>query len=218
MKKTIPVLLLTVFILSTSAQAEQIKITLLQLNDVYEITPVAGGKAGGLARVATLRKRLLAENPYTFTLLAGDCLSPSALGTAKVDGERLAGKQMVAVLNEMGLDYATFGNHEFDLSQAQLQQRLQESRFQWFSSNVDNAQGEPFSGLPRNQVINIPISTGKTIKIGLIGLSIDSNPADYVRYRDPIIAAREQVANLEADILGKYMRKYLERMLPNVAP
>lgn len=32
------------------------KLTFLHINDVYEITPVEGGRAGGLARVATLRK------------------------------------------------------------------------------------------------------------------------------------------------------------------
>ena len=40
-----------------------VRITLLQLNDVYEITPVANGKEGGLARVAKLRQQLLAQNP-----------------------------------------------------------------------------------------------------------------------------------------------------------
>ncbi|GAB4341326.1 MAG: hypothetical protein OHK0047_32990 [Leptolyngbyaceae cyanobacterium] len=79
--------------------AEVVPITLLHLNDIYEITPVEGGKRGGLARVATLRKQLLAKNRHTFTILAGDAFSPSALGTAKVNGERLAGKQMVVVMN-----------------------------------------------------------------------------------------------------------------------
>ena len=113
-----------------------VEVTLLQINDVYEITPVEGGRSGGLARVATLRRRLLAENPDTFTLLAGDFVSPSALGTAKVDGETLAGKQMVSVLNALGLDVATFGNHEFDVKEAQLRERLAESKFRWTSANV----------------------------------------------------------------------------------
>jgi 5'-nucleotidase/UDP-sugar diphosphatase len=92
--------------------------------------PSPTAPAAGLARVATLRQELLAENPNTFTVLAGDFLSPSALGTARVDGERLAGKQMVSVLNQMGLDYVTFGNHEFDISEAALRDRIAESTFQ----------------------------------------------------------------------------------------
>ena len=95
-----------------------------------------GGKWGGLARVATLLERLKAEQPNTYSFLAGDFYSPSAIGTARVEGERLAGKQMVAVLNAMGLDYVTFGNHEFDVKREQFYQRLRESEFTYISSNV----------------------------------------------------------------------------------
>src|SRR4051812_9951893 len=70
-------------------------ITFLHFNDVYEITAVEGGNAGGLARVARLRDTLKAQHPELITTLAGDYVSPSAVGTARVNGERLAGKQMV---------------------------------------------------------------------------------------------------------------------------
>ena len=103
-----------------------VHMTFVHLNDVYEITPVSGGTEGGLARVATLRKQLLAQNPNTLTVLAGDLFSPSALGTAKVNDERLAGQQTVAVMNAIGLDFMTFGNHEFDLNEEQFLQRLSE--------------------------------------------------------------------------------------------
>lgn len=44
---------------STGAtDTQQVTLTILQMNDVYELTPVSGGKEGGLARVATLRKEL----------------------------------------------------------------------------------------------------------------------------------------------------------------
>lgn len=108
-----------------------VAITILQMNDIYELTPVSGGREGGLARVATIRKDLLAENPHTMTVLAGDLLSPSALGTARVDGERLAGKQIVAAMNVLGLDYITFGNHEFDVRESGFLERLEKSRFTW---------------------------------------------------------------------------------------
>ena len=56
--------------------------------------------------------------------LGGDYLSSSALGTTIVDGQRLAGRQMVDVLNATGIDWATFGNHEFDVTEAQFRARL----------------------------------------------------------------------------------------------
>ncbi len=102
------------------AKKNPIEFIILQLNDVYEIAPLEGGKAGGLARVATVRKELMKENPNTITLLAGDFLSPSFVGTLTLKEEngkkeKIAGLQMIETLNALGLDYATFGNHEFEL-------------------------------------------------------------------------------------------------------
>src|ERR1700682_5150827 len=86
-----------------------VKFIVLQLNDVYEIEGVSQGEEGGLARVATLREQLLVENgkKNVITVLAGDTWSPSVLGDAKVDGKALQGRQMMDVLDAMGLDYAT---------------------------------------------------------------------------------------------------------------
>lgn len=178
-----------------AARADVVEAILLQLNDVYEITAVEDGRSGGLARVATLRRQLLAENPNTFTLIAGDFLSPSALGTAKVDGETLAGKQMVAVLNALGLDLATFGNHEFDIREAQLRQRLAESRFRWTSANV-SATGQPFAGVSRHEVLVAKNASGKTMRLGVIGVTLDSNKAPWVAYTDPRQAVVDQIAAL----------------------
>ncbi|MCU0549830.1 MAG: bifunctional metallophosphatase/5'-nucleotidase [Leptolyngbya sp. Prado105] len=180
--------------------AEIVNITLLHLNDIYEITPVEGGKRGGMARVATLRQRLLAKNPRTFTLLAGDVFSPSALGTAKINGKRLAGQQMVAAMNAVGFDYATFGNHEFDIPKEDFLQRLNESKFKWFSTNVDNEIAQAFPNVERSSMIIVKSDRGNTVRIGLIGLTIDSNPASYVRYRDPIETAKAQVAAMRGKV------------------
>lgn len=195
----IPVFFILAIFLIKPVSAQPTNITFLQFNDVYEITPVSGGNVGGLARVATLRKQLLAENPHTYTILAGDFFSPSALGTAKVEGEVFAGKQMVAVLNALGLDYATFGNHEFDLKEKDFLARLKESKFKWFSSNVFDAAGNPFPKVSDTEIINV--KTGSNIiKIGLIGVTIDSNRPNYVTYTDPIEAAKEQVKSLKGKV------------------
>ena len=123
-----------------------VKVTLLHLNDVYEIDPVSGGAQGGLARVATLKKQLLKKNPNTYAILAGDLFSPSALGTAPYKTGHLDGRQMVATLNQLGLDYITFGNHEFDLNKDSFYARLNESRSTWISSNVFDESGGTISG------------------------------------------------------------------------
>jgi 5'-nucleotidase len=185
---------------TTPALAEIVNINLLQLNDIYEITPVEGGTRGGLARVATLRKQLYQANPRTYTFLAGDAFSPSALGTAKINGIPLAGQQMVAVMNALGFDYATFGNHEFDLPENLFYERLKESRFRWFSGNVSDSKGQPFKGVPRSIIFNVKGDRGAVVRVGLIGVTLDSNKAKYVSYTDPIDTAKQQVRSLKGKV------------------
>lgn len=178
--------------------AAQVRITILQMNDVYEIAPVSGGKEGGLARVAALRDRLLAENPNTITVLAGDLFSPSALGTAPYGNSRLAGKQIVAAMNALGLDYSTFGNHEFDIKKEQFHERLKESQFTWISSNCFDQDGKPFPKVLDSKIIEV-----QGVKIGIFGVTLASNQAGYVRYEDPFSIAQRKIAELrpKTDIL-----------------
>jgi 5'-nucleotidase len=174
-----------------------IKFNLIQINDVYEITPV--GKEGGMAKLATVFNAYKQVNPNTFLLIAGDFFSPSALGTARVDGERLAGKQMVALLNAIPLYLATFGNHEFDVSEAQFLQRLDESKFGWVSSNVIAADGRAFQKVEPNR-IQIIESGGQRVRVGYFGVTIPSNPAKYVKYTDFMDEAVKQVRELRPKV------------------
>jgi 5'-nucleotidase len=52
-----------------SAQQQQTSrtttITILQLNDVYQFSPVDKGKRGGLTRVGTLQKKIREQSPNT---------------------------------------------------------------------------------------------------------------------------------------------------------
>ena len=119
--KSILFFLSTLVVLSCSSDDGKISFTLLQLNDVYEISSIQGGKFGGMARVKTIHKELLKENKNTLLVMAGDFLNPSLIGTMKYNGERIRGKQMVEVMNAMNFDLAAIGNHEFDLSKKDLQ-------------------------------------------------------------------------------------------------
>ncbi|MGA7303714.1 MAG: bifunctional metallophosphatase/5'-nucleotidase [Rhodothermales bacterium] len=175
-------------------------LSLLQLNDVYEITPVEGGKAGGLARVATIRKDLLADDPNTLTLLAGDFLSPSALGTAKVDGVRLAGKHMVEVLNAVGVDLVTLGNHEFDLSREQLIERIAESDFVYVAGNVLDEKGGRIPGVVPYRILRIPAGRGRVFRLGVLGVTADIVPVDYVAYAGYKETVKSQVAMLRDSV------------------
>ena len=205
MKRILVVLIFIVVFAGCATQSgvgrkgdEKIHVTILHFNDIYEITPVNGGKEGGIARVATLRNRLLARNPNTLTTLGGDLFNPSAVGTARYGDDKLAGRQMVDVLNHFGLDYATFGNHEFDLKQLQFNQRMSETKFTWVSSNVMDANYQAFDGVKPYVVIPIhDQKSGEIFKIGLFGLTLPVANIGYARFSDPLQVADYPIRQLQ---------------------
>lgn len=134
----------------------------------------------------------------------GDLFNPSALGTAPFDGDRLAGRQMVDALNHFGLDFATFGNHEFDLKEQQFHQRMAESKFTWISSNVSAADGQPFAGVEPSRVLTFTgARSDRVFRVGLFGVTAPVNQPPWVRYTDALAQAREQVSQLagQADFI-----------------
>lgn len=179
-----------------SCQRGPAVVTILHFNDVYEIGPVEGGRAGGLARVATVLADYRRTHAPLIATLGGDYLSPSAIGTARVDGQPLAGRQMVDVLNAVGVDWATFGNHEFDVSESAFRSRMSEGTFHLVSSNVSEANGQPFPNVPRSTVVTVSAG-GRQIRLGLIGVTIAANKKSWVKYEDGIAAATREVAALK---------------------
>lgn len=171
-------------------------ITILHINDVYEIDAIEGGRYGGLSRASTVLQQLERARSSVIMTLGGDYLSPSAIGTAVVDGQPLGGRQMVDVLNHVGLDWAVLGNHEFDVPEAAFRARLADSRFRVVASNVSDIGGQPFPATVRSAVVPVQAG-GRTIRLGLIGLTIDANRRPWVRYSPPVDAAREQIAQLK---------------------
>jgi 2',3'-cyclic-nucleotide 2'-phosphodiesterase (5'-nucleotidase family) len=171
--------------------------TIMQLNDVYEIAPLEKGKVGGMARVAAYRNQLLGENYNLLTVLAGDFVSPSLLGTMKQDGKSIKGKQMVEVMNAVGVGLVAFGNHEFDIKEAELQERMNESYFDWLGTNVLHKKGdrvEPFYKesydykyfAPETYVWEIEnYSGGNPIRVGFYSACINDNQQPWVYYEDP---------------------------------
>ncbi|TXD49458.1 bifunctional metallophosphatase/5'-nucleotidase [Polaribacter sp. IC073] len=186
----------------------KIDFTFLQLNDVYEIAPIQGGEFGGMARVAKVHKDLLKENKNTMLFMAGDFLNPSLIGTLKVDGERVRGKQMVEVMNAMHFDLVAFGNHEFDISPKDLQKRLNESTFPWISANVKLKTKEgsiPFykevNGVKKEVhetfIKEFIDKDGTKVKIGFISVCIPSNPQEHLEYSNMFVKARASYASLK---------------------
>jgi 5'-nucleotidase / UDP-sugar diphosphatase len=175
---------------------------ILHFNDVYEITPVEGGKSGGLARVAALRRALRDSFPSLLTTLGGDFISPSALGTARVGGERLNGRQMVSVLNAVGLDVAVLGNHEFDVSRDAFLARVSESRFTLLAANVTDSAGRPFAKVVPHTIVNVPAG-GRGIRVAIFGVVLGANQPPWTRFADPLETAKREARALRdsADVI-----------------
>lgn len=186
---------------STTPTAQQgddgiIEVVFLQMNDVYEISPSASDDRGGLARVAGLRQQLLAQNPNTITVLAGDFISPSVTGTLRYEGKRIRGKHMVECLNTLGLDWVVFGNHEFDYDDlADLQARLDESKFTWFGANARLKTGTWTAQFYKNkdggqvvcpdyQTVTYKDADGTTLNLGVFGVLINTGRKPFVEYTD----------------------------------
>ena len=170
-----------------------VRVTLLQVNDVYRFTPADRGARGGLARVSTLRKRVMQESPHTLFLLSGDTISPS------VESITYKGAQMIDAWNQIGLDYSVFGNHEFDYGDEELMKRVRESKFKWLGANVvDSKTGKVFGDTPLFDVREMG-----GVRVGILGLALPetkttSKPGPTTEFRDPCETARAVIPQMRA--------------------
>lgn len=169
-----------------------VRITLLQVNDVYQFMPVDRGTQGGLARVSTLRKQIMKDSPNTLFLLSGDTISPS------VESIKYKGQQMIDAWNNIGLDYATLGNHEFDFGPDELLKRMKESRFQWIAANVLDKDGKSFGGMPP-----FVIREMDGVRLGIFGILLPattttSRPGPDVKILDSCETAKRIVPQMRA--------------------
>jgi len=168
-------------VIKTSAPVTPIHITLLHVNDVYQLSPSGNPKLGGLARLATLVKAAKKENPNTLFVFSGDTISPS------LESHVFRGKQMIDLWNQLGVSVAVLGNHEFDYGNDVLKQRLSESKFPWIAANVlDKKTGTPIEGISAYVIKDLA-----GIKLGFLGLlTVDtqdsSHPSPNVRFADPV--------------------------------
>src|SRR6476646_3880964 len=67
----------------------KIEVVFVQVNDVYEIAPLANEKEAGMASVATLKKEYIKRHPNTLLVIAGDFLRPSVYNSLQYEGNRI---------------------------------------------------------------------------------------------------------------------------------
>ncbi|HEU4796307.1 MAG TPA: metallophosphatase [Pyrinomonadaceae bacterium] len=181
---------------SFAVNADETVITILHTNDTHsQIDPLPAndrnaGK-GGVARRATLVKRIRKENPNTLLVDAGDVLQ----GTPYFNFYR--GEVEYKAMSAIGYDAGTLGNHEFDNGVDALAAALKFANFDIVSSNYD-VKGTVLEGRVKQFVVKMLGG----IRVGLFGLGISPTglitPENFkgVTYIDPVIAARDVVKTL----------------------
>ena len=181
------------------ASAADTVITILHTNDTHsQIDPlpandVNAGK-GGVARRATLVKRIRKENPNTLLVDAGDVLQ----GTPYFNFYK--GEVEYKAMSAIGYDVGTLGNHEFDNGVEALAAALKFANFEVVSANYD-VKGTVLEQHVKRYVVK----TIAGIKIGLFGLGVSPvgliTPDNFkgVTYIDPVVAARDVVKVLREE-------------------
>jgi 5'-nucleotidase len=172
-------------------------ITFLHTNDTHsQIDPLPpndrlyAGK-GGVARRATLVKRIRRQNPNTLLIDAGDVCQ----GTPYFNFYR--GEVEYKAMSAIGYDAGTLGNHEFDNGVDSLAAALKFANFDLVSANYE-VKGTALESKVKPYVVR----TVGGVRVGLFGLGISPvgliTPANFkgVTYKDPVGAAREVVTIL----------------------
>jgi 2',3'-cyclic-nucleotide 2'-phosphodiesterase / 3'-nucleotidase / 5'-nucleotidase len=126
------------------------------------------GKAiGGAAALTSYyqRERAAFAGP-TIVLDAGDVMQGTPISNLT------EGKSTVDFFNQIGVDAAAIGNHEFDWTIAVLTRRMQQAKFPWLSANIYNAGASTRPAWARASVM---LERGG-VKVGIIGLSTERTP------------------------------------------
>jgi 5'-nucleotidase len=178
-----------------SAAPKPVQVQLLAFNDFHGAlqppsgsgarVPVANGTvdAGGLAYFATHLTALERQNKHTLTVSNGDLIGGSPFLSALFRDE-----PTVDAMDQLGLDVATVGNHEFDEGVGELNRIIDGgachpedgcldgdgwngSNADWLAANVvDRDTGQPI-------LAPYEIRKVKGVKIGVIGLVLDETPS-----------------------------------------
>ncbi len=143
--------------------AEEIKLTILGIGDIYNFADHKG--RGGVARLNAVAKAERAANPNTIYVFDGDMLSPSILsGFDK-------GQNMIELTNIVPFDIAVPGNHEFDFGVENFMEKMAASNYPWAAVNITNADGSPVEGLG-----GVMIREYDGLKVALVPVAQDTTP------------------------------------------
>lgn len=144
----------------------------------------------GYARIATLIKQLKADNPNTLVVDAGDTFH----GLPFANLER--GSSIAKLMNAVGYDYMTVGNHDFNYGMARLLELEKEINFPILAANVYKDGKRQFKAYEIRNVGGI--------RVGIFGLAspetsykTDPKGIKGITFTDPVAEARKVVAEIK---------------------
>jgi 5'-nucleotidase / UDP-sugar diphosphatase len=147
---------------NSEPQSPDLQFTILHTNDLHshdEPFTEFGKSIGGMARIGHLIRSIRKQEPNTLVVDAGDIFQGTPFFS------KYHGAVEVHLLNEIGYDLFTIGNHEFDDGPENLAEQLKQAKFQIISANMDCSKFPPLEELVKNSVVKE--INGQ--KIGFIG-------------------------------------------------
>jgi len=199
MRRTLFVILLALVTLSGQAKKHK-QLVILHTNDTHStILPVnaslpdtmKAGRGGFLRRIAMLKEERK-KNPGLLYFDSGDFFQGSAYFTM------FKGDVEVGLMNEMGIDAATLGNHEFDFGLENMAAVFKKANFPIVCANYDFT-GTVMEGICKPWIV----IKRNGLKIGVFGLSpklkglVSDKNCVGVKYLDPARVALETATMLK---------------------
>jgi 2',3'-cyclic-nucleotide 2'-phosphodiesterase (5'-nucleotidase family) len=199
---SILVFLLVIVFVARSFVPERVQITILGTTDLHgNINPIDyyTDKVDnrGLAKVATLIKRIRKDQPNTLLIDSGDTIQGSPLESFHSRKNNTRTDPMMLVMNSLGYDAMAVGNHEYNFGLKVLEKARGEAKFPWLSGNTYK------KGTQRTHYKPYIVKEVAGVKIGILGLTTPGvpywdNPPNYagLEFRAPVAEARKWVATL----------------------
>jgi len=196
------VMMLTLVLVARSFVPDRVQITILGTTDLHgNINPIDyytnKPDNRGLAKVATLVKRIRKEHPNVLLVDSGDTIQGSPLASFHSRKNNQPPNPMMLAMNSLSYDAMAVGNHEYNFGLKVLEKARAEANFPWLSANTyDIAKQQPhYKPYIVKEVAGV--------RIGILGLTTPGvpnwdNPPNYagLEFHNPVSEARKWVAVL----------------------
>src|SRR4029079_9456665 len=137
---SILIILVALVLVGRSFVPDRVQITILGTTDLHcNIDPIDyytnKPDNRGLAKVATLIKRLRKEQPNSHRVDSGDTIQGTPLESVHGRKNNQPPDPMMVVMNYLNYDAMTVGNHEYNFGLKVLEKARSEAKFPWLSAN-----------------------------------------------------------------------------------